>query len=151
MIYAPYSANTPPKATTPERVSERTERLLLPTTAATWWRAFAGFAGRTMVGQIAIDGGRLDTEKHRGTIGMGILEGHRGKGLGEQLLSEAILWARATPGLDWLDLGVFLGNQRALALYTRLGFVETGRVVDRFRIDGKKLTDIEMTLSVAAE
>lgn len=145
-IYAPFSSDEPPRGPSPERIAELRERLALPTSEGNWFRGFFLVHGRTPVGELTVNGGRLHSERHRGTIGMGLLEGHRGKGFGERLLSTAIAWAHADPYVEWLDLGVFGGNDRALRLYTRLGFVETGRVVDRFRVDGRKITDIQMSL-----
>jgi hypothetical protein len=49
---------------------------------------------------------------------------------------------RASPGKVVLDLPQ---HRRRLA---DLGFVEIGRVVDRFRVDGVSLTDVEMTLKL---
>ena len=149
-IFAPRSADEPPRLPTPERVAELQAALALPTTEPAWFRAFVVLAGRELVGELTLNGGRLPSERHRGLVGMGILAAHCGRGLGEQLLSAAIAWALADPGVEWLDLGVFGGNDRALSLYTRLGFVETGRTVDRFRVEGRKITDIQMALRVRA-
>lgn len=145
-IFAPYSADEPARGPTPERIAELQTRVARPTSEPDWYRGFLLYAGKTPVGELSISGGRLLSERHRGTIGMGILDGHRGRGLGEQLLSAGITWAAADPIVEWLDLGVFGGNERAQRLYTRLGFVETGRVPDRFRVDGRKITDIQMSL-----
>ncbi len=145
-IYAPFSSDEPPRGPSQERIAELRERLALPTREGHWFRGYLLVHDKTPVGELTVNGGRLHSERHRGTIGMGILDGHRGKGLGELMLSTAIAWAHADPNVEWLDLGVFGGNDRALRLYTRLGFVETGRVVDRFRVDGRKITDIQMAL-----
>lgn len=150
-IFAPYSSDEPPRGPSPERIAELRERLGRPTAEPDWYRGFLLFSGKTPVGELSISGGRLLSERHRGTIGMGILDGHRGRGHGERLLSAGIAWAAADPVVEWLDLGVFSGNERAQRLYTRLGFVETGRVPDRFRVDGKKITDIQMSLRLAVD
>jgi ribosomal-protein-alanine N-acetyltransferase len=49
-----------------------------------------------------------------------------GQGMGAALLDAAAEWARAG-GHSLLHLEVREGNARALALYQRLGFVQTGR------------------------
>jgi ribosomal-protein-alanine N-acetyltransferase len=49
-----------------------------------------------------------------------------GQGMGAALLQEAIAWTRAA-GHRVLHLEVRESNERALALYRRLGFAQTGR------------------------
>jgi ribosomal protein S18 acetylase RimI-like enzyme len=64
-------------------------------------------------------------------MGMGISASHRRRGGGSLLVATAIDWARAQPGIDWIDLGVFADNPGAHALYTRHGFTPIGRMLDR--------------------
>jgi RimJ/RimL family protein N-acetyltransferase len=45
---------------------------------------------------------------------------------------------------------VFGHNAAALALYRDLGFEEAGTVTDRFRIDGRSIDDVIMTLNVGS-
>jgi RimJ/RimL family protein N-acetyltransferase len=80
---------------------------------------------------------------------MGVARSHRREGGGTLLLATAIEWARDQPMIDWIDLGVFSGNPGAKALYAGHGFMVLGRTIDRFRVDGKSLDEISMTLSVA--
>ena len=47
---------------------------------------------------------------------------------------------------DWVDLHVLLDNEPALAFYRGFGFVEIGRVEDYFRIEGRSIGDVQMTL-----
>ncbi len=51
---------------------------------------------------------------------------HRGKGIG-RLLVEHVLGACREGGAEFVSLEVRPSNREAVALYTRLGFVETGR------------------------
>jgi ribosomal protein S18 acetylase RimI-like enzyme len=76
-----------------------------------------------------------------------VLAPFRGRKLGESLMRHAISWARSE-ALVWMDLNVLDGNVPAIALYRKLGFVETGRVTDRFRIDGASIGDLSMTLDL---
>lgn len=59
-------------------------------------------------------------------LGMGLVDGHRGRGLGSALLEVLIAWARdiAAPGVR---LQVFPHNERAIALYRKFGFVDVAR------------------------
>lgn len=123
-------------------------RWTAPTTGVGWRRAWGLFDGQVMVGSLYLAGGALGSETHRASLGMGILSSHHRRGGGSLLLTTAITWGREQPTLAWIDLGVFGDNPGAHALYTRHGFHDTGRTVDRFRVDGESLEDIQMTLSV---
>ncbi len=48
---------------------------------------------------------------------------HRGAGVGSALLAEAETFARAH-GAKWLRIGVLAGNEGAIKLYRRAGFVD---------------------------
>jgi ribosomal protein S18 acetylase RimI-like enzyme len=79
---------------------------------------------------------------------MGILHGYRRQGIGTCLLDRAIEWCRGEPSIVWLDLGVFDDNLPAQALYRKSGFEEIGKTPDRWRIDGHRIVQTEMTLRV---
>ncbi|TDC05629.1 N-acetyltransferase, partial [Streptomyces sp. 8K308] len=49
------------------------------------------------------------------------------RGVGDLLLDAVERWA-ARGGAELLRLGVFEGNEHALALYRRRGFLPTGRI-----------------------
>jgi len=57
-------------------------------------------------------------------------------------------WALKETSLAWIDLGVFAHNLAARRLYERLGFRETGRSRDAFRIDDERIDDIQMVLDL---
>lgn len=114
-----------------------------------WLRVFVLEHEGAIVGHADLKGGIGVADLHRCTLGIGLQRAFQGRGRGEALLRAAIAWAR-TAGLSWMDLAVFDGNARAHALYLKLGFVEVGRVADRYRIDGRPLTDILMALDLAA-
>src|SRR5437588_3373288 len=63
--------------------------------------------------------------RHVGRLGMGLLAGYRGRGLGRQLVAQAVRAARQA-GLERVELEVFASNERAIALYRALGFVTEG-------------------------
>ncbi len=113
-----------------------------------WRRAWGLLEGHDLVGHLYLAGGMLRSELHRTTMGMAIASTHRRRGGGSALLREAIAWARAQPGIQWIDLGVFSDNPGARTLYDRHGFEVVGRVPDRFRVDGVVLDDVQMTLRV---
>lgn len=131
-----------------ERNRRRWER---PMTGNGWRRAWGVFDGDRLVATANVVSYDIPAEFHRVSLGMSVLRGHRRQGLGSALLEEIIAWCRDQPGIDWLDLGVFGDNAPAIALYRKCGFRETGRVPDRYRMDGNRVEDISMSLSVAAD
>ncbi len=115
-----------------------------------WGRAWMllGPGGDTVVGHIELRGGRVPAELHRATLGMGILRPFTGQGHGQRLCDVALHWARTRAELDWIDLGVFAGNEPAKKLYRRMGFVDVGVRADAFRLHdaGVAVDDIQMAL-----
>ncbi len=102
-----------------------------------------------LVGRLCLVGGLLRSELHRANVGMGVTRSHRRQRGGSLLLATAIGWARRQLLIDWIDLSVFSDNPDAEALYARHGFQVVGRTPDRFRLHGRSLDDIAMTLHLA--
>jgi GNAT superfamily N-acetyltransferase len=110
-----------------------------------WMRTWGIVEDGLVRGHLDLYGGRIPSELHRATLGMGLERGVRGKGRGRELLATAIAWARGHR-LAWIDLGVFSNNAPARALYESAGFVAVGTTRDQFRVDGLSIDDIAMTL-----
>lgn len=75
--------------------------------------------------EVRADGG-LRRQRHRAEIGISIRAAWCNRGLGTLLMRELIDWSRRQDGLTVLRLGVFAHNERAIAVYHKLGFVEEG-------------------------
>jgi RimJ/RimL family protein N-acetyltransferase len=73
---------------------------------------------------------------HVGHLGMGLLPGHRGRGIGERLLRATIGAARAA-GFERIELTVYARNVRAAALYRKVGFAHEGTRVRGKKLDGE--------------
>ncbi|MEO8495523.1 MAG: GNAT family N-acetyltransferase [Planctomycetota bacterium] len=56
---------------------------------------------------------------------MWVAPAHRGKGVGQALLQEAIAWA-TREGAHSVQLGVACGDSSATRMYLRAGFTQTG-------------------------
>ena len=113
-----------------------------------WRRTWGWLDGERLLGSLSLSGANMLTARHRAQMGMGLLPAHRGQGGGTRLIETMVAWARSQIVLSWIDLGVFEDNPRAHALYKRLGFKELGRRPDAYRVDGKVLDDIMMSLCV---
>lgn len=82
--------------------------------------------------------------RHRATFGLFVEQEYWGMGLGFLLIEEAVLAAEKM-GYEQLELGVYEDNERARALYCRLGFEEWGRKKRAYRLkDGTYLDEIVM-------
>jgi RimJ/RimL family protein N-acetyltransferase len=82
---------------------------------------------------------RVDAEisKHCGILGMGLVDGYRGRGLGERLIRQTLDAIRKSDlGIERVELTVWGSNAPAISLYEKVGFVHEGRKVDARKIDG---------------
>lgn len=119
-------------------------------TDANWGRTWVlETPERRIVGHLELRGGRISTEMHRATLGMGIEQAFTGQGHGRRLMDAAVGWAKAETQIVWVDLGVFTNNRPAIKLYERCGFVREMVRLDAFRLDdGTSIDDMFMTLKI---
>lgn len=75
------------------------------------------------------------TERHAGVLGMGLLPQWRGRGVGAQILRQALAASRDF-GLRRVELRVRDDNGHAQALYRKLGFEVEGRCRRAVCVDG---------------
>ena len=102
--------------------------------------------GEKIVGGSGWVRGKYPKTRHVMDIGIHIVDGWRGVGLGEAMMRAGMEWARSLGGVRKLFLEVFSTNERALALYRKLGFVEEGRKKGHFVIDGDEVDDVLMAM-----
>jgi RimJ/RimL family protein N-acetyltransferase len=114
-----------------------------------WERCFGAFVDEQVVGHVDLTGGSLYSSLHRARLGVGVEREYRGQGVGSALINAALSWARRERKLNWIDLSVFAHNRQALHLYERLGFRETGRTPDAYRVGTLRIDDVHMVLSLA--
>jgi RimJ/RimL family protein N-acetyltransferase len=85
---------------------------------------------------------RISAQQHCAEIGMLLFRDYRGRGLGEELLRTTL---RACDGRwERIELGVYSHNERAHKLYLRCGFVEEGRRISAWKLDGVTSDIIDM-------
>ena len=86
----------------------------------------SAFDGNCVVGNASLCS-ELDRKKtlHRATFGIAILKEHWGQGLGKEILTELISFAKQA-GYEQLELEVASSNSSAISLYKKLGFVVYG-------------------------
>jgi RimJ/RimL family protein N-acetyltransferase len=104
---------------------------------------------KTIIGMLNF---RLSTSKkfcHQGMFGMSIQEAYTNQKIGRELLQQLIDWARQDPRVEKISLEVFSNNERAIHLYTQLGFIVEGRRVKNAKIaPGIYVDDIMMSMFV---
>lgn len=100
-----------------------------------------------VVGHAVLEAMGLAALAHVARLTIVVHPGHQGRGIGRALLGELIAWAQAAPHIEKIELLVRASNQRAIALYRHMGFVEEGRFVRRIKVDGGRyIDDIAMAL-----
>jgi ribosomal protein S18 acetylase RimI-like enzyme len=85
------------------------------------------------------------TTRHSGVLGIGVLPEWRGRGVGRRLIEHALEASRAFP-LARVELTVRADNERAVALYRKIGFEVEGRRRRAMLVDGVYYDDIIMAL-----
>jgi RimJ/RimL family protein N-acetyltransferase len=84
-----------------------------------------------------------DKEHPVGAIGIIVKKGYRNLGIGNKLLK--ILMEQAVFfGLQKMTINVFATNKRAIHVYKKIGFIETGIIPERHLRQGKLIDEIIM-------
>ncbi|MDQ3381436.1 MAG: GNAT family N-acetyltransferase [Actinomycetota bacterium] len=81
--------------------------------------------GDHVVGRLSLSRDPHPASRHVADLGLMVAESHRRRGIGKQLLEEAVAWARSV-GVQKLELHVFPWNEPALRLYESFGFEREG-------------------------
>jgi len=84
---------------------------------------------------------------HIGVLGIGIIDGYRGRGIGPRLLETALQAAKAR-GLSRIELTVREQNPIAIQLYERFGFFKEGLHVNGVKIHGQYENHLSMALLI---
>lgn len=109
------------------------ERAAMP---LSWWqkrlgspldRLLGAFEGDQLAGIVGLAFEPREKARHKVTLfGMYVTQVHQQRGLGRQLVEAALAEARRHPRLTLIQLTVTAGNDAALALYQRCGFIQYG-------------------------
>jgi RimJ/RimL family protein N-acetyltransferase len=87
---------------------------------------------------------RSGYESHVGVIGIAIKNGYRDIGIGTEMMKALEEQARKM-GLKVLTLTAFATNTRAIHVYKKTGFVQTGTIPKKHFKEGKYIDEIIMT------
>ena len=134
----------------PEEISidlEREKEIIrnnLESEDAAW---FTVFDDDKAVGNCSISRHRNHLKlKHRCDFAIAIEQAYCNSGLGTTLMQKAIDKAREM-GFEQMELGAYADNERAIALYRKMGFQECGRTPKAFKLkDGTYIDEVNMIL-----
>lgn len=105
----------------------------------------ARLPSRPVVGWLALTQGGLARTAHTARVEVMVAASARGQGVGRGLLAAALEWAAEHPSIAKVGLAVYAHNDRAIGLYTSMGFREEGRRVGEYRMeDGTFRDDVLM-------
>ena len=82
---------------------------------------------------------------HTGVLGIAVVEAHRGRRLGLNLMRPTIEKAQSN-GMTRIELTVRVDNPRAQRLYERMGFTMEGRISRHMKVDGEYFDSVLMAL-----
>lgn len=108
-------------------------------------------AGETMVGLAGVHRNTANKRRsrHAAEFGISLAEEYRGRGIGETLAQAVMAEAqRAIPDLRLIYLAVYAVNDRAHALYQKLGFQEVGRMPEFILHSDQYVDEIMMVKSL---
>jgi GNAT superfamily N-acetyltransferase len=114
--------------------------------APSWCRVWIDDGPPEIRGHVGLRAHLQAASAHRALVSVGVLEPYRRLGVALHLMQTAIAWATNHGEIAWPDSEIFGHNHPALNLHTRLGFVETGRVPDLFRLEGRPVDDVRLVL-----
>ncbi len=106
------------------------------------------FKEDTLVGQLVFTGGSRPRIKHAGEFGVTVLKEYWGKGVGSELISYLMGWAKETQIVRKINLRVRSDNHSAISLYKKFGFVSDGTITREFVINGKFYDSIHMGMEI---
>ena len=116
---------------TPEEVDytvEQEEKILADTEQASRALMLVAEVDGEIVGICNLNpAGRRSRVRHRCTMGISMVSKVWGLGIGTAMMAVLLEQAKEV-GFEQIELEVVGANERAIALYKKMGFVETGRV-----------------------
>ena len=116
-----------------------------------WIRGFDGATSlllvaevdRRVVGQLDVRIPGFPKARHVGNLGIAVVKAYRGIGVGRALMERALAWMKAR-GVEKATLEVFSTNERAIALYRKMGFEVEGVRARQYKIRGAYVDDVLM-------
>ncbi len=96
-----------------------------------------------LIGQVDAHISTYPKARHVASLGIAIVKGYRELGIGRALMERVLAWMKAR-GVEKATLEVFSTNERAIALYRKMGFEIEGSRKRQFKIRGQWVDDVYM-------
>lgn len=84
--------------------------------------------GSQAVGVLRLAQAKTKKQAHVGELGITVLRSYWNLGIGRRMMQAMLHWVEEHPLIRVIQLTVFSGNERAIRMYTHLGFREKGRI-----------------------
>ena len=114
-------------------------------------KMFLGYVGNELVTLCDVRAAARKRIAHVAGIALSVRRDFWHLGVGSIAMRAMIDFAKSTGALRTLSLEVREGNERAIALYRRFGFVEVGRHKARINVRGMYYDEILMDLDLTAQ
>ena len=101
-----------------------------------------------ILGTVLCIGSNRIKVRHNTVLGITVDKNFRDKGIGSQLMEQAIKWAKDTGVIERIELQVFKNNDRAIHLYKKYGFIIEGEKQKAIKINGEYVNEYIMTLTI---
>jgi len=99
--------------------------------------------GGRVVGQVDVRIPTFEKARHVANLGIAIVGAFRGLGIGRALMERALAWMKLRR-VEKATLEVFASNERALALYRKMGFEVEAVRKRHYKIRGEYVDDVMM-------
>lgn len=99
-----------------------------------------------IVGVLNCKGGTRKANHHATLLGISLLKDWRNQGVGHELMSRAVEWAKGTGVVTRIELTVYANNHRAIHLYEKFGFAREGYCRRAFYQNGEYVDILIMAL-----
>ncbi|WP_425800967.1 GNAT family N-acetyltransferase [Desulfitobacterium sp. Sab5] len=106
------------------------------------------FIDDQLIGQLVFRAGSRPRIRHSGEFGITVLKEYWGMGIGKELLSYLIAWAKETQIIRKINLKVRSDNLKAIGLYTKIGFISEGTMTREMFINGQFYSSIHMGMEI---
>jgi RimJ/RimL family protein N-acetyltransferase len=116
-----------------------------------WIQSYSSDAGKILLVAIAQDqvigllhfkNGVRRRLAHQGDFGMTVRKEWRERGVGSALVQSLITWCCANPLIEQIRLSVLATNEAAIRLYTTMGFILEGRLMNQAKRGDGTYTDL---------
>lgn len=104
---------------------------------------FVGILNGEFAGFVALIGGPAPRASHRASLVIGVRQNFHGKNVGTSLMKKAESWAKEID-IQRIELSVVESNDRAIALYKKMGYSVEGTRTNSLKINDEYINEFYM-------